>query len=416
MNITNYDDNYEKCILASLLSRSNLFQELVLNEEHFIKNKTLFKLFRMVYLKNKNLHFSLIISEVKESDRSKLTEVIMELSNHESFPSLFQKYQENQLEKYQEYYILKLADQLQTKEINKDDFFEKLKIINKEYCNANIKYSADQIEKLITSKDEYLIFDRLKELQKINIEKNSFNIIAARPSVGKSAFALNMAEDLSKNYKVVYFSIEMPDKAVFKRLISINSNVPIDHFKTPSDHQKKLIIESSYEIAERNLKMIFGSKSIDSLRKTIIQEQSESHTVIFIDYIGLIYNLRKTQQDRERIGEIVRELQNLTKDYNITIFCLAQINRAGADEPTKENLKDSGELEQAADTLIILHDQTEIENVAKTPRPEIKIIIAKNRNSKIGIINMIFEKSKQKFIEKPKDYRKDNSGGEDSEI
>lgn len=103
----------------------------------------------------------------------------------------------------------------------------------------------------------------------------------------------------------------------------------------------------------------------------------------------------KNQNDRERVGEAVRELNNITKDYDCTIFLIAQINRNGSETPTMQDLKDSGELEQTADTIIIIHDDDKKNN---DDVKEIGLLIPKCRGGRRQIrIPIKFHKPKQRM-------------------
>ena len=121
---------------------------------------------------------------------------------------------------------------------------------------------------------------------------------------------------------------------------------------------------------------------------------------MFVDYIGYVYT-KENQNDRERIGEAMRELQMLSKDYNVTIFVLAQINREGNEEPGLIYLKDSGELEQTAHAVLILHNP---DKNLDNSMPELKILIPKNRNGQLGYLKMIYNKKTQKFTEVVNNY------------
>ena len=138
-----------------------------------------------------------------------------------------------------------------------------------------------------------------------------------------------------------------------------------------------------------------GSKSIRGIKSIISRESKNEHLVLFIDYIGYVHTGKK-QNDRERIGEAVREIQLMTKDYDVTVFMLAQINREGNDEPTLTHLKDSGEIEQSAETVLILHNPNKDLN---EENPIYDILIPKNRNGKQGKMEMKFNKPCQKFEE-----------------
>jgi replicative DNA helicase len=392
----NYDDTVENSILSCLIVKPKLFEELLLTEKHFIKNKDLFKFLQQVYLKYHNLDMTLLVNEPNCPDN--LVSSVSELMDMMIASSNFQSYCEKQLEIYKQYCISYAVTKLENKEIEVQEFINMINQLNNENVSVEFSHTEEEIYDLISSKKKTILFNRMKQLgSKVNFLENTFNIIAARPSVGKSAFALNMIEDLSQNYRCLYFNMEMTEKEMYERLVSINTKIPISYFTEQSKLQMRLIQESIHNLVSRNLKIINGSKSIQAMKSIIINEQKKGHTLVFIDYVGYVTTSNKKSNDRERVGEIVRELQTLTKDYDITIFCLAQINREGTEEPTKENLKDSGELEQSGHAILLLHNNSK--DPINAIIPEMKIIVAKNRSGKTGYFTMNYDKRNQRFDE-----------------
>ena len=176
---------------------------------------------------------------------------------------------------------------------------------------------------------------------------------------------------------------------------SLDSDITIKDINIPqSEYQDKIILEIANKIYNFKYEVINGSKTVQSIKNKIIKEQREEHTIVFIDYTGYIVG-KQGQNDRERIGEAVRELNNITKDYDCTIFLIAQINRNGSDIPTMQDLKDSGEIEQTADTIILIHDDNKENNIDVK---EVGLLIPKCRGGKRNIrIPVIFNKPKQRF-------------------
>lgn len=396
MNINNYDDSLERALLSNLILKPKLFEELSLKEDHFIKNKKMFQLLYATYLKYKNLDATLVISFCNNPQN--VIEEYTELSLLDATTVNFHAYEERQLNRYKEFHILSEAKKLEDKKINFQEFINHLHSISDQFIELPFYRESGEIYDLISNSGKYIKFEVMTKFgNSINFLENTFNIIAARPSVGKSAFALNLFHDLSKNYKCLYFNLEMTEKEIYQRLVAIDTGIEISYFSNQTDYQKRFIKDSIENLLKRKFKIVNGSKSLESMKRIIIKEQTTDHLIVFIDYVGYINN-KKNQNDRERVGEIVRELQNMTKDYNITIFCLAQINRDGSDEPAKEHLKDSGELEQSAHTVILLH------NISQNPlsdiNPYMKIIIAKNRSGKTGYLQMRYNKKNQIFEEK----------------
>lgn len=392
-----YNDEIEIGILSCLLTKNKLFDELMLEPKHFIKYRKIIEFLLKCKKKYEVLDSNLLCFD-EECPKEMTFEFISELITLLPTTSVFHDYQQRQFDIYKNYNLHLLANQYTTSKITEEEFIEQVESLSKETISLKLTKNENEIYELITSSNKMIQFSRLHNLSsKVQFMENTFNIIAARPSVGKSAFALNLMEDLSMTYNCLYFNMEMTEREIYERLVAIQSGINMDYFTNiQSEHQRNCIKSSISEILKRKIKIINGSKSIETIRKIILSEQRHGHTIVFIDYVGYV-NGPKKQNDREKIGDIVRQLQLLTKDYNITIFCLAQINREGVEEPSKENLKDSGELEQSGHAVILLH------NMSKEPlndlNPKMKIIIAKNRSGRTGYLIMNYCKKNQKFSE-----------------
>ena len=189
--------------------------------------------------------------------------------------------------------------------------------------------------------------------------------------------------------------MEMTEEEVYERMLGIESNISIKDINNPqTEYQNNSIKETANKIYGYKYEVINGSKTVKSIKSKIINEQRDEHVIVFIDYVGYIVG-KAGQNDRERIGEATRELNNITKDYDCTIFLICQINRNGSEEPTMEDLKDSGEIEQTGDTIILIHDGNKNNN---DDVKEISLLIPKCRGSKRNVrIPVIYDKAKQRM-------------------
>lgn len=395
-----YDDGIELNILSCLFLHPKLFEEIMITEKNFIKHKEIFVLFKKIYLKYKNLDSYLLLNETNKSGN--IFDFVSNLvSDYSLSIESFHSYEEKQLEIYKEYKIKEFSIKLEQHEISLRDFIDKINELNLENISLESNKTTEEILNLIMTQNDIIKFEKMKELeQKVKFIKNTFNIIAARPSTGKSAFALNMLEDLSKNYNCLYFNMEMTEKDIYRRLVSINTSIPIDSLTQPSKNQLNLMKQSIQELVSRKIKIINGSKSIQAMKSIIVKEQKKGHLLVFIDYVGYIVSSDKIKSDREKIGAIVREIQSLTTDYDITVFCVAQINREGTDEPTEKNLKDTGELEQSGHAIIIIHNTSADPIMDQDPTMKIKVV--KNRSGRKGYFEMKYIKKTQQFLEPKK--------------
>lgn len=392
----------ENSIISCIIQKPKLIEELYISDEIFVNeiNRTMIKFFKKEYEKYKSLDLMLMINDISgDKNKNLLIEYCTQLAMLESSPSFFYEYQDKLVENYRNSKIKKeILSFTKDDTSNVEVLVEKINEINNEVIveKKGNKLTPEMMKKIIRNKGKLLIFDRLGELNnKLKIKLNTVNVIGARPSEGKSALSLNMFCDLAKSYNCLYFNMEMTETEIYERMAAIESNVPVSDVVSPqTEYQSKLVDEGLNRIYNLHYEVINGSKSINAIRSKIIREQRYGHVVVFIDYIGYIVG-KKGQSDRERIGEAVRELNNITKDYNCTIFIIAQINRNGSEVPTMQDLKDTGELEQTADTIILIHD--EHKNINDSIK-KILLLIPKCRGGKRNIkLVATFDKTKQKI-------------------
>ncbi len=232
------------------------------------------------------------------------------------------------------------------------------------------------------------------------LEKGDLIIIGARPSVGKSAFMLNIADNISKaNYSVGIISLEMTAKKLTERLLAINTGVELNKIKNNNLHKNEW---NTLEITEKELKKrklyINDNSNNTTIQniKRIIKKLTKKTKIdlIIIDYLQLIEGNKKERH--LEIGEISRKLKLLAKELNIPIILLSQLNRALENrinkKPMLSDLRESGNIEQDADKIILLYTPTKTNE-------ELNIAIEKNRDGETEEVILKFEKKYQKISE-----------------
>ncbi|MEE1282777.1 MAG: DnaB-like helicase C-terminal domain-containing protein [Acutalibacteraceae bacterium] len=391
----------EESLISCILQKNNLINELFIDIEVFKNplNKRMILFFKRIYEKYKSLEITLLFNELADDNqRNILIDFYTKLIQLEPSPSLFYDYQEQMLNQYKDNKIRQEINRFSRNEIDIEELLGNINKIQNELLitKQKNKVTPDEMIQMVRTKDKLINFPRFNVLnQKLKIKKKTVNVIGARPSEGKSALSLNLFCDLAKNYKCIYFNMEMTETEVYERMLGIEADVPIKDVITPqTEYQNEKVLKTAQEIYNYKYEVINGSKTIASMRSKIIKEQREEHLIVFVDYVGYIVG-KAGETDRDRIGNAVRELNNITKDYDCTIFLVAQINRNGSDIPTMQDLKDSGELEQTADTIILIHDENKEIN---TDVKEIGFLIPKCRGGKRNIrIPVMFDKTKQRM-------------------
>ena len=401
--------NKEKLIISCLVQKPELFKELVITEEHLLtdKAKLILKLFKIQYDQLKTIDMHLLdYSPINLSDSQKsdiLNYLVDALDELVTF-SNFAYYQEQVFKEYISRLILNEIKKFENKKITEEDLLNNIQDIGNKSLNVvENQKNEKEVYDLISSKNKNISF-RFSNLSKAsNIQEHDLVVIAARPGIGKTGFALNLIENLSDNYKCLYFNMEMSEKQVYQRLVGINTNIDMKYYDTPqTEHQLNKIKEGCKNIAKKKIVCYTGSQTTKSIKQKIIKNSKEEHTLVFVDYVGLIRGDSK-KSSYERTTEIVKELRQISLDYNCTIFLVAQINRNSEKDKDKRpkisDLKETGELEQSATTVIMLHNDNYYKGINTDEEP-IQMIIGKNRNGTTGITELIYNKTSQKFENK----------------
>ncbi len=271
------------------------------------------------------------------------------------------------------------------------------KIEDSNYTSKLKKWTFDELCTIPRKSEESLIFERDKYMQYVRPKKHTVNVIGARTGVGKTAYALNLVNDLGERYKVLYFNLEMTNIEIIRRLLALQSNVDINKIENNdlTKEENTRYVDACWRYVNRlNIAIIDGSKSIDSIRRIIAKESRKGHCVVFVDHIGYIKN-KGFNNTRESVQHTMIELNNITKDFDCTVFAVSQLNRgAEGEQPQLKDLKDSGEVEQTAHSITLLYDET---NNRASQNSKYKLICAKNRG-RLGISDVLFHKAKQCFI------------------
>ena len=232
-------------------------------------------------------------------------------------------------------------------------------------------------------------------------------LIAARPSMGKTAFVLNIAEHVAfrQNKTVAIFSLEMSKEQLVNRLLSLESHVDSQHIRTGSlsDQEWEKLIESGNIIGNSNL-IIDDTPgiSIGELRSKCRKYKLEHNlSMIIIDYLQLMSGSGRGSDSRQQeISDISRSLKAIARELNVPVLALSQLSRAVEQRPDHRpmlsDLRESGAIEQDADVVMFIyrddyyHHDTEKKDVAE-------IIIAKQRNGPIGTIELAWLPNYTKF-------------------
>ena len=260
--------------------------------------------------------------------------------------------------------------------------------------------------------------------------KGDLVIIAARPAMGKTSFALNMVQNLLKNGKgVAFFSLEMPAEQLMLRLLSIETSVPLQKLRV-GDMNDEEWSRLGTAVDRMQASKLFvddqGSVNINQLRSRLrkLKGQHPEIEMAVIDYLQIMSGTGTRDRHLE-VSEMSRGLKMLARELEMPIVALSQLNRGlesrNDKRPMLSDIRESGSIEQDADIILFVYrddvylykEEKEREKAAKsegkefTPtyvekeEEEAEIIIGKQRNGPTGHVKLLFQKRLTRFIDIP---------------
>ena len=237
-------------------------------------------------------------------------------------------------------------------------------------------------------------------------QNSDFILVAARPSMGKTAFVLNIAEYMAvkKEKAVAIFSLEMSEEQLVNRMLSLESKVKANNIRVGDlqDEEWAKLIEAAGVIGDTRL-LIDATPgiSIAEMRSKCRKYKLEyGLDIIIIDYLQLMSGSGRSESRQQEISEISRSLKALARELNVPVIALSQLSRAVEQRtdhrPMLSDLRESGAIEQDADMVMFIYrddyynKDTERQNIAE-------IIIAKQRNGSIGTVELVWLPEYTKF-------------------
>ncbi|RMF42151.1 MAG: replicative DNA helicase [Planctomycetota bacterium] len=235
-------------------------------------------------------------------------------------------------------------------------------------------------------------------------------ILAARPSMGKTALALNIAENVALKGRapVLFVSLEMSGIELADRLLCSVARVNGHRLRngTISQEDRKRLVNKAIEISNAPLFVDDSpSRTVSEIAAVArrIRQREQTLGLIVIDYLQLIEPDNSRDPRQEQVAKIARRLKRLARELNVPVLCLAQLNRQAEDSkdhrPRLSHLRESGAIEQDADVVMFVHREEYYHrgDEAAQYAGQAEIIIAKQRNGPIGEIELVWESEFTRF-------------------
>lgn len=318
---------------------------------------------------------------------SKLTQIISEL-----------KTGDNESRNYEDI-IYRIENHLYEYELDDSSDFLSIKKVLEDY--------SSKLDKIKKEGYKYGIETMFSDLNRMigGFKEGELIIIAARPSMGKTALALEITRDISKRKSVAFVSIEMPREQLVNRMInsegSFNFNV-FDKINVLDKTQKQSLKYASSTINKLNLWIDDSpSSSIEKISSKIRKlNLKEDIDLVIIDYIQLIStDTAKRENRQQQVSYISRKLKELARDINKPVIVLSQLSRAvearESKKPVMSDIRESGAIEQDADIIMMLYREKYYEgDDTGGVNQDLEISIKKNRNGPTGKVVLTFDISR----------------------
>lgn len=283
---------------------------------------------------------------------------------------------------------------------NLSEAISELSKIDEEDDNGELEGAIEELQERLATNQSAGIksFKRLDDLLAGGLYGSMLFTIGARPAVGKTAYAVNLAYQIMMNdpeVQVDFFTLEMNKREMLNRFISRSANVDSQKLKNPSNSLditfSSMVTNGIDWVRSHKLRIYDRILNLGGILSVIRKNASKAKPnkyVAIIDYIGLV-KVNGRQDRWLQVGKITRELKIIANEYNIPVIALAQLNRGVESRQNKEpllsDLRESGSIEQDSNVVAFLY-RPDDEN-----RELVKLSIRKNREGSLGDINYYFD-------------------------
>ncbi|WP_051682958.1 DnaB-like helicase C-terminal domain-containing protein [Salinicoccus luteus] len=289
---------------------------------------------------------------------------------------------------------------------NRIDKLEKIDLVQEDRKCDTLKNIFDS---LYNEDSASIIKTGLASLDSLisGVSSKQLILVGARPSMGKTALALQMAQNMqSEQNEIIFFSAETTEISVTQRILAASTGVNLTKFKEPSrmmtNEEIDKVIDGIKCYQASNIKIMDDASVTTNRVKTAANNIPEGRRgIIFIDYIQLMQSDVRLRDRRAELEEVSRELKIIAKDMDVTIIALSQLSRANDarqdKRPVLSDLRETGQLEQDADMVFFCHREDYYIRNGGNPSEgsRMEIIVAKNKDGPTGTALTTFQRHNQ---------------------
>lgn len=263
------------------------------------------------------------------------------------------------------------------------------------------------------------------------LKKGEMFVLAARPGIGKTSLGLNIISHVAihgeKHRPVAFFSLEMTDRQIVRRLLCSEAGIPESAFWEGSfnDSDMSRITNAAAHIRKAQIYIDpTGGLTISELRAKARRLKNEHDIqLIVVDYLQLMHADARLDSRQQEVAEISGGIKKLAKDLDIPVLIMAQLNReidknvSANARPKLAHLRESGAIEQDADIVAFLHrNRDDSKNIADGASTDAELIVEKNRNGRTGMVKLRFYPSRMLFEAAPQVDREYAPGGKPTSV
>ena len=404
-----YNEELERAILYYVIFEQ---EEFVLDENDFVndRNKRIIKAINELKAEKQEVSMISIQSKIK-ANKTQVLDYISKLGEYIALTSANTVY--NQLISLSKKRKLFRLLQVKAQEISEcenidilaEDVIKQINQIEQvnekeQTFTEKVINTMSDIEKSVLEDKDYSLYTGMIDLDKLicGLHQEELTIIGARPGVGKTTFALQIAENIAeKGVETAIISLEMSDTQLIQKMISRKTRINSYKMRLGTLETKELeqVAYAGAEISKLPIHLITNARTLQHIENIIRKLKNKNNLgLVAIDYLQLIVNKGKFNNREQEIANITRTLKLLSLELKIPIVALCQLNRnASRTEPSLSDLRESGAIEQDADNVIFLYQEKEDENGIV----DVTVKVAKQRAGEIGKVYMKFNKINSEF-------------------
>lgn len=397
----------ERSVIGCLVLFPELSEKLALLEEGDFEHtvyRSIFKQLRRVYEKNGQLDSVSVLSQLEDPDERREVVVCCEttVSRHhfdEHLRLLKEMASQRRLMgKLNDLMFSGACSLPNVQRVVEDETGRQLFVNCLEENKARIEAFTQNLNKpRPTIRTGFPTIDRVLG----GVRKGCVFILGARPSTGKTTFAINIAYNQMKyGQKVLFFSLEMSSEMIFERVMAAENKIKYEKFSQNS------LTESEVETVKRQMEQLGKSNQfvvVDDVYavELICNQIAEvKPDLVVVDFVQIVTSTQKFENVRVRTDYISGELKRVAKKTGCTILALSQLSRNGREAPTMSDLKESGGLEQDGDYIALLHRPYVLKKDNEAVHPEeTELLLDKNKFGRTGKVKLYFDLKHQKFYE-----------------